>query len=205
MLKSSFSGAQINVRNEARNTNQVDGGNYCTSPDIVSHERGHLMFHKRTASSGIAPTRGEFQIMRHLGEEAYSQMKAMRSSHQPQKFQIQLNEEQTKLTAAGSSTRASKLSRPITSTTKPSNSNYQSYNMFLTKNNSAQTTGRSMRASKNLKRCATGGGGRIRDSKRPWHRHASKISSLDISSTQHALGTQLSGVQSVKQPDYVHL
>ena len=54
---------------------------------MSSHDK--LAFHRRTGSSGLAPTRGEFQIMRHLGEEAYSQMKAMRSS-QPSNFATQM-------------------------------------------------------------------------------------------------------------------
>ena len=70
------------------------------------------------------------------------------------------------------------LSRPITSTTKPSygapNTNYQS--------SSALGMQRVVKQSKALKRSATGG--RMRDSKRPWHRHQSNITSLDISSSQ---------------------
>ena len=79
--------------------------------------------HTRTSSHVHAPTPGEFQIMRHLGEDAYSLMKSVGGSRLRQKEPIQLAK--TVMSAAnrvksGKNTYSSRLSRPITSSTKPS-------------------------------------------------------------------------------------
>ena len=58
-MQSSFSGAHIRGRNEHFEKQSVMPMTDCMSPEMTPHY-GQIGFHRRTGSSGLAPTRGEF-------------------------------------------------------------------------------------------------------------------------------------------------